>query len=144
MSEFNDKVYEIVRQIPYGRVMTYGQIAALMGIPRAARAVGWALHAVAPEAQVPCQRVVNRYGGLASGYGWGGQLAHRLELAAEAVEISDDFIVDLSKYQWWPEENVLPELQLSPYKRDELDRNLPVNEERLSYSTRRSKPKMPR
>src|SRR5437870_752866 len=114
MSEFNDKVYEIVRRIPYGRVMTYGQIAALLGIPRAARAVGWALNAVPSEAKVPCQRVVNRNGGLASGYGWGGKAAHRADLVVENVEISADFTVDLKKYQWWPTEDELPELALSP------------------------------
>ncbi len=141
MSEFNNKVYEIVRQIPYGRVMTYGQIAAILGIPRAARAVGWALHAVSSEAQVPCQRVVNRFGGLAAGYGWGGQLTHRLELVAEAVEINDDFTVDLKKYQWWPAESELPELALSPHKRVELDQKLPESDERLSYPARRSRVK---
>jgi methylated-DNA-protein-cysteine methyltransferase related protein len=139
MSELNDKVYEIVRRIPYGRVMTYGQIAALLGVPRAARAVGWALHAAPTEPPVPCQRVVNRFGGLAAGYGWGGQLAHRLELEAEAVEIKEDFTVDLQKYQWWPEESDLPGLQLSPYKRDELDQKLPENDERLSFSSKRRK-----
>jgi methylated-DNA-protein-cysteine methyltransferase-like protein len=141
VSEFNDKVYEIVRRIPYGRVMTYGQIAGLLGIPRAARAVGWALHAVPSEANVPCQRVVNRYGGLASGYGWGGQAAHRLDLLAEAVEISDEFTVDLKKYQWWPDESELLGMALSPYKRDELDQKLPENDERLSYSIPRRKVK---
>src|SRR3954452_6438447 len=113
MSEFNNKVYEIVRSIPYGRVMTYGQIAALLGIPRAARAVGWALHAVPSQAKVPCQRVVNRNGGLAAGYGWGGQAAHKMDLLPEGVEIRDDFTVDLKKYQWFPDESDLPDLALS-------------------------------
>lgn len=136
MSEFNDKVYEIVRRIPYGRVMTYGQIAALLGIPRAARAVGWALHAVPSGSKVPCQRVVNRNGGLAAGYGWGGQTAHRMDLLAEAVEISADFTVDLKKYQWWPTDDELPELALSPHIQEELDKKLAASYERPGYPTR--------
>jgi methylated-DNA-protein-cysteine methyltransferase related protein len=139
-SEFNQKVYEIVRRIPYGRVMTYGQIAALLGVPRAARAVGWALHWVADDQNVPCQRVVNRFGGLATGYGWGGQLAHKTDLAAENVEIRDDFTVDLAKYQWWPEETDLPDLRLSFSQRSELDQKLPQNEGRLSPWQSKHKP----
>lgn len=132
MSEFNQKIYQIVRSIPQGRVMTYGQIAALLGVPRAARAVGWALHWVAENQDVPCQRVVNRFGGLAAGYGWGGQLAHKADLVAEAVEVQDDFTVDLAKYQWWPDADEWPDLQLSAFKRNELDANLPAEHEKLS------------
>ncbi len=132
MSEFNDKVHEIVRRIPRGRVMTYGQIAALLGVPRGARAVGWALHWVVEDKEVPCQRVVNRFGGLAAGYGWGGQVAHRADLVAEEVEVREDFTVDLARYQWWPQEHELPDLQLSVYKQVELNEMLPFSRERLS------------
>jgi methylated-DNA-protein-cysteine methyltransferase-like protein len=141
MSEFSDKVYEIVRRIPSGRVMTYGQIAALLGLPRAAREVGWALNSVPRGANVPCQRVVNRFGGLAAGYGWGGQKAHKADLLPEGVEISDDFTVDLKKYQWFPDESELPGLQLSFIKRDELDAKLQPSQEHLSPSGRRDRPK---
>lgn len=141
MSEFSDKVYEIVRRIPSGRVMTYGQIAALLGLPRAAREVGWALNSVPRGANVPCQRVVNRFGGLASGYGWGGQTAHKADLLPEGVEISDDFTLDLKKYQWFPDESELPDLQLSFIKRDELDAKLQPSQEHLSPSGRRDRPK---
>ncbi len=132
-SEFNQKVYDIVCRIPTGRVMTYGQIAALVGVPRAARAVGWALHWVEDGWEVPCQRVVNRFGGLASGYGWGGQLAHKADLEVEAVEVREDFTVDLEKYQWWPEENDLPDLRLPMFKREELEEKLPTDHEQLSH-----------
>jgi methylated-DNA-protein-cysteine methyltransferase-like protein len=141
MSEFTNKVYEIVQRIPYGRVMTYGQIAALLGVPRAAREVGWALNAVPKGANVPCQRVVNRFGGLASGYGWGGQKAHKADLLPEGVEISDEFTVDLQKYQWFPDEKDLPDLQLSFVKREELDAKLQPSQEHLSPSGRRDRPK---
>ncbi len=141
MSEFNDKVYQIVRRIPPGRVMTYGQIAALLGIPRAARAVGWALHWVAEDSDVPCQRVVNRNGGLAAGYGWGGQLAHRADLEVEEVEISEGFTVDLARYQWWPQESDLPDLQLSVYQQAELNEKIPFSRETLSTRKLKTRPK---
>ncbi len=131
-NEFNRKVYELVHRIPRGRVMTYGQVAAVLGVPRAARAVGWALHRVDEDEAVPCQRVVNRFGGLATGYGWGGQLSHKLDLEADEVEVRPDFTVDLEKYQWQPEPDELPELQLpSVYQRD-FDQKLPAAEGQLS------------
>jgi methylated-DNA-protein-cysteine methyltransferase related protein len=138
MSNFNDKVYQIVRKIPYGRVMTYGQIAAILGVPRAARGVGWALHlTIGSKDDIPCQRVVNRFGGLASGYDWGGQVAHKADLVVEGVEVSEEFTVDLKKYQWHPEPDDLADLALSPDKQIALDQLIPPPEERLSPKGRR-------
>jgi methylated-DNA-protein-cysteine methyltransferase related protein len=54
-------------------------------------------------ADVPCQRVVNRWGRLAPTYGWGGAEQHRAELEAEGVEVRPDMTVDLEVYQWWPD-----------------------------------------
>ena len=68
---FNDRVYDIVRRVPKGKVISYGQVAFLAGSPRGARAVGWALHrnpypwVTGGETPVPCHRVVNREGRLA-------------------------------------------------------------------------------
>lgn len=124
MSVFNDKVEAIVCSIPRGKVMTYGQIAALLGVPRAARAVGWALHWMV-DTSVPCQRVVNRFGGLAAGYGWGGQQAHKVDLLNDGVEVREDFTVDLEKYQWWPTSEDLPDIELPVYLQIELDQKLP-------------------
>jgi methylated-DNA-protein-cysteine methyltransferase-like protein len=64
--DFKNKVYELVAQIPKGRVMTYGQLAALAGHPYAARIVGGVAHFGDPD--LPWQRVVNKQGGLDSGY----------------------------------------------------------------------------
>jgi len=100
---FADAVYKLVKQIPYGRVMTYGQIAAILGHPRAAQYVGWCLH-WADLQEIPCQRVVNRFGGLASGYPGGGRDAHRFALLEEKVKIGKEGVVDLKKYLWWPKE----------------------------------------
>lgn len=80
--------------------MTYGQIAALCGHPRAARVVGGIAHH-GPE-ELPWQRVVNKQGGLASGY-WGGKRAHRAVLEAEGVKVTN-YRVDINELLWWPDE----------------------------------------
>lgn len=102
-SAFTDKVYAVVSQIPKGRVMTYGQIAALIGHPLASRQVGGTAHFGDPD--LPWQRVVNKKGGLASGYP-GGRLAHKYHLEAEGVEVigeDDEYFVDVEKLIWWPD-----------------------------------------
>lgn len=96
---FRERVYEVVRQIPAGRVMTYGQIAALVGSPRAARIVGGVAHYGDPN--LPWQRVVNKKGGLAVGYP-GGVVGHRAQLESEGVTVSDDFTIDVGVLLWQP------------------------------------------
>lgn len=97
---FRARVEAVVAQIPKGRVMTYGQLAALCGNARAARIVGGIAHFGDPE--LPWQRVVNKQGGLASGYpgGWAG---HKAALEAEGVAVSDDYRVNIGKIIWHPE-----------------------------------------
>jgi len=97
---FKERVYDLVAQIPPGRVMTYGQIAALCGSPRAARQVGGVAHYGPPG--LPWQRVVNKQGGLASGY-HGGREQQKKDLEAEGVKVSDDFYVDVTRLIWWPD-----------------------------------------
>ncbi len=99
---FQKAVFILVKSIPPGRVMTYGQIAALIGFPRTAQMVGWVLH-WSDQKKIPYQRVLNRFGGLAAGYTKGGREAHREELLDEGIEIRGNDTVDLEKYLWWPE-----------------------------------------
>lgn len=87
--------------IPKLRVMTYGQIAAICGSPRAARQVGGLAHH--GPTSLPWHRVVNKSGGLAIGY-YGGRIGHKKDLEAEGFEVSDDFQIDISKYLYWPDE----------------------------------------
>ena len=68
-----ERIYAVVRQIPYGRVATYGQIAALAGNPRWSRVVGYALHVNPDPAHIPCFRVVNRFGEVSSAFAFGGE-----------------------------------------------------------------------
>lgn len=99
MSVF-EKIYEQVRKIPRGKVATYGQIAMLAGNPRWARAVGYALHSNPDPDGIPCYRVVNRFGGLASAFAFGGENRQAELLRADGVEVRDDNTVDLEKYLW--------------------------------------------
>src|SRR3954454_4328494 len=97
--DFKQRVEALVAQIPAGRVMTYGQLAALCGNARAARIVGGIAHFGDPE--LPWQRVVNKQGGLAAGYP-GGRQGHKKHLEAEGVVVSDDMRVDVARLLWWP------------------------------------------
>ncbi|MGN1423444.1 MAG: MGMT family protein [Oscillospiraceae bacterium] len=99
MSVF-EKIYEQVRKIPRGKVATYGQIAMLAGNPRWARAVGYALHSNPDPDGIPCYRVVNRFGGLAPAFAFGGEERQAELLRADGVEVSADNTVDLEKYLW--------------------------------------------
>ncbi|CAN5227092.1 hypothetical protein BH18GEM1_BH18GEM1_00780 [soil metagenome] len=93
-------VYRMVRRIPRGRVTTYGHVAALCGKPRAARTVGWALHALAEGNNVPWQRVINARGGISiSKVGLPPELQRAL-LGAEGVEFRLDGTVDLRRWGW--------------------------------------------
>lgn len=98
-ANFRLRVNVLVSQIPKGRVMTYGQIAALCGNPRAARIVGGIAHFGDPS--LPWQRVVNKQGGLASGYP-GGKEGHKNALKHEGVHVKDNYSVDIDKYLWSP------------------------------------------
>jgi len=100
-ASFAKRVETLVRQIPKGRLMTYGQIAALCGNARAARIVGGIAHFGDPE--LPWQRVVNKTGGLAAGYP-GGRAGHREHLEAEGFEIDDqDRVIGLNRLLWSPD-----------------------------------------
>lgn len=96
---FCDQVYTLVRQIPPGRVATYGQIALLLGNPRMSRAVGHAL-SVCQDDSVPCHRVVNRLGGLSDAFSPFGRESHRLLLALEEVPFTPEGRADLSRCLW--------------------------------------------
>lgn len=100
MGAFNDAVYEVVRQIPAGRVATYGQVARMVGRPRNARFVGFALHVNPEPGIVPCHRVVFRDGSLAPGFAFGGEDEQRRLLEDENVEFLPDGRVDMRRCQW--------------------------------------------
>ena len=96
MGAFNDAVYEVVRQIPAGRVASYGQVARMVGRPRNARFVGYALHVNPEPGVIPCHRVVFKNGSLAPGFAFGGEDEQRRLLEAEGVAFLDDGRVDMA------------------------------------------------
>lgn len=97
--QFREAVYEIVAQIPEGRVMTYGDIAGIAGHPYAARQVGGLAHFGPTE--LPWHRVVNRLGECASGY-YGGKEGHRQALETEGFKVKNYRIIDFSERRWTP------------------------------------------
>lgn len=93
--EFSDKVYDIVREIPLGKVTTYGMIAFLLGYPRHSRMVGQALHHAPDYLNIPCHRVVNCQGRLTPGWTDQKQL-----LFNEGIHFKENGYVDLKTYLW--------------------------------------------
>ena len=93
-----EKIYEVVKSIPKGKVATYGQVALLAGNPRWARVVGYALHVNPYPGIIPCHRVVNREGRVAPGFAFGGEDVQRQLLEAEGVVFEPDGRIDLEKY----------------------------------------------
>lgn len=99
------RVYDIVRRIPCGRVTTYGQIAHLLENPHLSQVVGFALHVNPdPGEVIPCHRVVNRFGGLAEAFAFGGINEQRLLLEAEGITFTQEGNVDLRRHMWYGEE----------------------------------------
>lgn len=102
---FKQRVYDLVAVIPKGRVMTYGQIAAICGAAWAAWEVGQIAHTGPTD--LPWQRVVNKQGGLAAGWPNGGRSTHKAILEAEGIDVSDDFKVDIGRLLWDPNQTKL-------------------------------------
>lgn len=97
-SGFFDKVYGVVKRIPRGKVVTYGQIAKVLGT-KDARKVGWALHANS-DINIPCHRVVNKEGRLAPNFAFDGWREQKRMLISEGVNFMDETHIDLKKYLW--------------------------------------------
>ncbi len=100
MENFFERVYEVVKKIPEGKVSTYGDIARAIGAPRCSRQVGWALHVNPQQGIIPCHRVIFSDGRLSYGFAFGGIDMQRELLKSEGVEVSSDNKVDLNKYRW--------------------------------------------
>lgn len=99
-NEFFVNVYKIVAQIPKGNVMTYGQLAVMLGSPYYARRVGQAMRNTPEYLKLPCHRVVNSSGGLAPVYAFGGEEEQRRILMDEGVHFKSSGRIDLKKSIW--------------------------------------------
>lgn len=103
--DFAQRVYDLVAQIPQGRVMTYGQIAALCGAAWAAWEVGQIAHT--GPVDLPWHRVVNKQGGLAAGWPNGGRAAHQALVEAEGMVVNEDGKVNVAELLWNPNQTSL-------------------------------------
>ena len=98
-----EDIWNTVRQIPPGKVATYGQIARMTGRPRGARLVGWAMASCPDGSGVPCHRVVDRSGGTKRAFDAHMPHGQRFLLEAEGVLFREDGTVDMDRCQWRPE-----------------------------------------
>jgi methylated-DNA-protein-cysteine methyltransferase-like protein len=99
---FFTKVYDVAKQIPFGRVTTYGAIARYLGTPRSARVVGWAMNASHLDDSVPAHRVVNRIGLLTGKHHFKGSNLMQQLLENENIKVVDNQIVEFKKLYWDP------------------------------------------
>ena len=114
LSRWRSGVYAVVSRIPPGRVMTYGQVALALGMPRCARQVGGALHLLTDDADVPWHRVVNRHGTISTRCPEHSMWVQAERLRAEGVAVDATLTLDLARYRWWPDPAALADLQLAP------------------------------
>jgi methylated-DNA-protein-cysteine methyltransferase-like protein len=109
-NDFFERVYEVVRQIPKGRVTSYGHIAKYVGSPQSARMVGWAMnnsHDVSPP--VPAHRVVNRNGMLTGKHHFSGEHVMEDLLKSEGIDVQDDQVKDFKQALWEPAKHLKPQ-----------------------------------
>lgn len=112
MSLFKQKVIEVVRSIPYGKVASYGQIALYAGFPRGARQVGWILNSTEGKIDLPWWRVVNHKGYLSiRGTKFSDKNLQRKLLLAEGIIVSEDFKLEINMYRFVPGEKLLKKLK---------------------------------
>lgn len=102
-ANFFERVYEIVKQIPSGKVTSYGAIAKALGTARSARMVGWAMNAAHNREDVPAHRVVNRTGLLTGKHHFDGTNLMQQLLESEGITVVDNQIVDFEKHFWEPD-----------------------------------------
>ncbi len=102
-ANFFERVYVIARQIPEGKVTSYGAIAKALGTERSARMVGWAMNASHNREDIPAHRVVNRKGLLSGKHHFAGTNLMQQLLENEGVKVVNNQIIDFEKHFWHPE-----------------------------------------
>ncbi len=98
---FRQKVIQICKKIPHGKVTTYGTIATLAGVPRGGRIIGGILHHFSDQHNLPWQRVVNKEGYISTRCPEHVKQLQKALLKQEGIEVSKDFMIDLDKYGWF-------------------------------------------
>ncbi len=114
MSKFKDGVIKIVNLIPKGKIVSYGQVALYLGMPRAARQVGWILNGLEDNTPVPWWRVVNNKGYLSIKGSMYTPEDQKEYLVREGINVGQDFCFDIEKYRFRPGEDFIKRLELDP------------------------------
>lgn len=115
MTKFQEAILQVVRLVPPGKVVSYGQVAAYIGTPRAARQVGWAMRSLEGTPDFPWWRVLNNAGRITiKGNHFNTAQLQKELLEAEGIEISSDFGLDMSRYRFLADHDLLQQLQLDP------------------------------
>ncbi len=104
---FFERVYDVARRIPYGRVTTYGAIAKYLGTAKSARMVGWALNGSGIKADIPAHRVVNQKGILTGKHHFQGTNLMQQLLESEGIQVEDNQIQNMDKHLWDPSQELL-------------------------------------
>ncbi len=113
MSEFQERVYKVVENIPYGKVVSYGQVALYVGVPRAARQVGWILNQSEGKVDLPWWRVINNAGRITiKSSSHNDANIQRKLLISEGILVDEKYNLDIENYRFIPGEKWLKKLGL--------------------------------
>lgn len=113
MSLFKERVIDVIRLVPHGTVVSYGQVAAYVGIPRAARQVGWILRGIESSVDLPWWRVINNSGRITiDGNLYNDKHVQKRLLESEGIVVSPEFTLDMQKYRFIADVALLKKLQL--------------------------------
>jgi methylated-DNA-protein-cysteine methyltransferase-like protein len=124
MSRFKDGVIKVVSLVPKGKVVSYGQVALYVGVPRAARQVGWTLNRLEEKVSIPWWRVVNNKGRISIKGSKCSANQQRKLLEKEGVKVSKNLTFDIEKYRFTPDKTILNELELDRSYLDLISRKL--------------------
>jgi len=125
MSKFKEGVVKVVRLIPKGRVVSYGQIALYVGLPRGARQVGWILSGLGNTTNVPWWRVVNNQGRISIKGSSYTAVEQKELLQKEGVKIKDNFTFEIEKYRFIPSVSFIKKLELDPMYLEAIFHKIP-------------------
>lgn len=128
MSLFKKYVLDIVRKVPYGTVVSYGQVALYAGAPRAARQVGWILNQTEGNSDLPWWRVINNAGRITiKGTKYNDAELQRKLLISEDIEVDKDFNLDINKYRFTPSEEFFKDLKFDEKYLDLINEKIPFS-----------------
>lgn len=113
MSRFKEAVIKVIQLVPKGKVVSYGQVAVYVGVPRAARQVGWILRTIDPSIQIPWWRVINNAGRITiKGNKYNDAHLQKKLLESEGVEVNGDFTLDIKKHRFIANDRLLKKFGL--------------------------------